>query len=678
MKRLLAVILTLSMLAGIGITGVFAADTANQEEYIVSPSEGDMEEILANLGEGGVVAGYVGDTDLSGNITVKDATAIQKHLASLVTLTDTALLLADTDRSGGVTIKDATAIQKWVAGIAIDAPVFHTLYKEGNDIVVTPATLDEAVLGKWTEEADFADEINAKIRVPAEIKKDRELSLLFSKNVGIDSAEAVVEYTFNEDLTYTADVTAEKTNAQILTEIEEDLTNFIFATTGINDVNDKKFQVILNLLGAETMSDLVAMVLVPKAIESVFSDISGTFFASEGTFTFDETTAYSYEIADDVMTFSDAEGNVTNTLTKVKFLDTAVLGAWAEDTDIADELNAKITNPIDIRQDRESHKLFNQVVKLDSFSATKEYVFNEDLTYLVAHSNAGTYADAVAELEEDLTEFIFVSVNINSVEDRKFALALRALGAETVSELAAAIFTQQSYNEVLIYKTGTFFASEGVFTLDDTTYTYEIAGNTLTLKDAQGDTAKILKKSRTIDSAIIGQWSVTVDLASKINNKIVSPVDDTNEKIKFKDYVSIDSCSATMVYTFNEDGTFTITYPKRATYLSVVTELEEDLTAFLMAATGATSTEDRKYVTFLNALGYESVSDFAAALFTQAMYNEISARSAGKYFAADGIITLDEKVIATYVISNNVLTITVDKGAFIRLQKHLDLDIGKK
>ena len=675
MKKLLAIILTLSILAGIGIVGVFADST--EQGYIVSPSEGDMEEILANLGEGGAVIGYVGDTDLSNNITVKDATAIQKHLASLVILTDAPLLLADTDRSGGVTIKDATAIQKWVAGMAVDAPVFHTLYKEGKDVVVTPATLDEAVLGNWKEQTDLADELNAKITNPFDARADRENHRLFSLMVKLDSFSATKEYLFKEDLTYLVAHSDVKTYADTVAELEEDLTKFIFTVTGATSVVDKKFGVILNALGVESVEELAQMLLTLREFNAVISDKSGTFFASEGTFTFDETTAYSYEIAGDVMTFSDAEGNVTNILNRVRVLDSAVPGNWKEQTDLAGELNAKITNPFDARADREIHRLFSLMVKLDSFSATKEYLFKEDLTYLVAHSDVKTYDDTVAELEEDLTEFIFAVTGATSVVDKKFDVILNALDVESVEELAATIFTQQSYNSVLIFKTGTFFASEGVFTLDDTTYTYEIIGDTMTLTDAQGDIAKVLKKPKTIDSAIIGQWSAAVDLASKINNKIVSPVDDTKEKIKFKDYVSIESCPATMIYTFNDDGTFSITYPQRATYSSVVTELEEDLTAFLLAATGAISAEDRKFVVMLNALGYESVSDFAAVLFTQAMYNEITAPSEGTYFAAEGTLVLNDKVTVAYTINNQILTITPEKEAFIRLQKLLDLDNGK-
>ena len=61
--------------------------------------------------------GLFGDADGDSKVNVKDATAIQKHLASIIMLSTTGLKLADVDSSGGVNIKDATAIQKWVAGI---------------------------------------------------------------------------------------------------------------------------------------------------------------------------------------------------------------------------------------------------------------------------------------------------------------------------------------------------------------------------------------------------------------------------------------------------------------------------------------------------------------------------------------------------------------------------------
>ncbi|MBE6737130.1 MAG: hypothetical protein E7566_00530 [Ruminococcaceae bacterium] len=67
--------------------------------------------------------GILGDADCSGKVNVKDATAIQKHTASLITLSETGLILADVDANTNVNVKDATAIQKWIAGIPTSFPI---------------------------------------------------------------------------------------------------------------------------------------------------------------------------------------------------------------------------------------------------------------------------------------------------------------------------------------------------------------------------------------------------------------------------------------------------------------------------------------------------------------------------------------------------------------------------
>jgi len=64
-----------------------------------------------------VITGVLGDADCSGKVNVKDATAIQKHTAALITLSETGAILADVDTNTSVNVKDATAIQKWIAGI---------------------------------------------------------------------------------------------------------------------------------------------------------------------------------------------------------------------------------------------------------------------------------------------------------------------------------------------------------------------------------------------------------------------------------------------------------------------------------------------------------------------------------------------------------------------------------
>ena len=63
------------------------------------------------------VKGILGDANCDDEVNIKDATAIQKHIAMLEVLSDTGYILADVDEDTDVNIKDATAIQKFIAGI---------------------------------------------------------------------------------------------------------------------------------------------------------------------------------------------------------------------------------------------------------------------------------------------------------------------------------------------------------------------------------------------------------------------------------------------------------------------------------------------------------------------------------------------------------------------------------
>lgn len=59
----------------------------------------------------------LGDVNMDSKLNIRDATAIQKHLAKIVALSDDALTYADFTQDGKVNIKDATNIQKKIAGI---------------------------------------------------------------------------------------------------------------------------------------------------------------------------------------------------------------------------------------------------------------------------------------------------------------------------------------------------------------------------------------------------------------------------------------------------------------------------------------------------------------------------------------------------------------------------------
>ncbi len=72
----------------------------------------------------------LGDSDLDERVNIKDATAIQKHLAGIATLSDKGLLAADADCNGTINIKDATVIQKFIAGYKFEYPIGEPIITE--------------------------------------------------------------------------------------------------------------------------------------------------------------------------------------------------------------------------------------------------------------------------------------------------------------------------------------------------------------------------------------------------------------------------------------------------------------------------------------------------------------------------------------------------------------------
>lgn len=59
----------------------------------------------------------LGDVDADSEITIKDATLVQKYVACITSLYNSQKNYADVESDGAVNIKDATAIQKMIAGI---------------------------------------------------------------------------------------------------------------------------------------------------------------------------------------------------------------------------------------------------------------------------------------------------------------------------------------------------------------------------------------------------------------------------------------------------------------------------------------------------------------------------------------------------------------------------------
>lgn len=126
----------------------------------------------------GLAIGYMGDSNTDGKINIKDATAIQKHLAKYIVLTTRQLALADSDYSAKLNIKDATAIQKYVAGIEVKSVIWHLLYEEGKhfhsytEVTVSPTcaaegyTLLSCICGdeQRTSETAATGHLNTEVR----------------------------------------------------------------------------------------------------------------------------------------------------------------------------------------------------------------------------------------------------------------------------------------------------------------------------------------------------------------------------------------------------------------------------------------------------------------------------------------------------------------------------------
>lgn len=58
-----------------------------------------------------------GDANLDGKVNIRDATYIQKHVASIVKMSETEILRAETNFDGKINVRDATYIQKLLAGL---------------------------------------------------------------------------------------------------------------------------------------------------------------------------------------------------------------------------------------------------------------------------------------------------------------------------------------------------------------------------------------------------------------------------------------------------------------------------------------------------------------------------------------------------------------------------------
>ena len=104
-----------------GKSKIFKAGNVFEDYVPVKPTEPTTAPTTApteTTTEKPVSKGIIGDANEDTKVNIKDATLIQKPIASLEELSPNAKLLADVNANGRVDIKDATCIQKYIASIS--------------------------------------------------------------------------------------------------------------------------------------------------------------------------------------------------------------------------------------------------------------------------------------------------------------------------------------------------------------------------------------------------------------------------------------------------------------------------------------------------------------------------------------------------------------------------------
>ena len=87
----------------------------------------------------------VGDVDMDGVVSVKDATLTQTYVSKLGKLTDEQIKIADCDDKAGVQITDATIMQIYVAKMKMDYPKNADGYKIGEKVTLKESVLKNGV-----------------------------------------------------------------------------------------------------------------------------------------------------------------------------------------------------------------------------------------------------------------------------------------------------------------------------------------------------------------------------------------------------------------------------------------------------------------------------------------------------------------------------------------------------
>lgn len=157
-----------------------------------------------------------GDVNEDSKVNVRDATAIQKHLANIITLSSIGVALADANGDGKLNIKDATEVQKFIAGLTINNVI-------GEEIEVKP-DFTETTKPQKTETTTLNTDATEKVDVTTEASLPTTAPVITTQPAEVLPTDAieVTEVTETIEIT-TAEVTGntEVTETSIHTDPSE-------------------------------------------------------------------------------------------------------------------------------------------------------------------------------------------------------------------------------------------------------------------------------------------------------------------------------------------------------------------------------------------------------------------------------------------------------------------------
>ncbi|MBE6794407.1 MAG: starch-binding protein [Ruminococcaceae bacterium] len=167
-----------------------------------------------------------GDVNEDSKVNVRDATAIQKHLANIITLSSIGVALADANGDGKLSIKDATEVQKFIAGLTISDVI-------GEEIEVKPE-FTEATKPQKTEATTLNTDATEKVDVTTEASLPTTAPVITTEPAEVLPTDATEVTEVTEATTVEATENTEVTDTSIHTdpaENEEEVADGVISFT---------------------------------------------------------------------------------------------------------------------------------------------------------------------------------------------------------------------------------------------------------------------------------------------------------------------------------------------------------------------------------------------------------------------------------------------------------------